>query len=845
MNAFPTRRRQIPTILFDLRRSLPTPARYAIALLAPAVVVSLRLMAGFAEGDPPMAILFVLPILISAMLGGAGPGMVATLESALCISYFLMPPLHSFAIGRPINQVHVAVLLGVGVAVTLLVSALHRGGRDARDRKRRHAELLAARARLKALAEQSMVGIYSFDRKRFLYANPGLALMFGYGSPAELISRKTPMDLVHPDDRPATMERITEHLEGRQRYLHHAFRGIRKDGRIVHLEMHGSLYDMGAEPAVMGILLDVTERDALLDQLEKERSQLEEVVHERTRALNEALTAARTSEERYRSIFTQSSVPMLLMDPATGAIVEANTAACAYYGYSPADMGRLQISQINTLSAEEVRKEMDRAAQEQRNHFFFQHRMADGEVREVEVHSGPVDLGGRRLLLSFIHDITDRRQAEQQLQALNRDFVTLLDNTSDFIYFKDRNANFRFCSAPLARITGYSDWREMLGKNDFDVFPTEMARIYHEEEIPIFRDGRPLLGRIDPYFDEHGEARWVSTSKWPVIGADGRVSGIFGISRDITDQKRAEEELETAASVFRHASQGILVTDAQSNIIEVNSAFTEITGYDRDDVRGKNPRFLQSGHHTKEFYNAMWKAISEQGSWSGEIWNRRKDGGLFASHISISAMKDRDGKVIRYVGLFSDVTEFLRHHEEVEQMAYYDALTRLPNRVLLLERLRQAIRHADRNHNFVAVCFLDLDEFKPINDLYGHMAGDLFLAEMADRLRMCVRAEDTIARIGGDEFVLLLNVDDHEEWRHILERALKSIKQPSELPSARGASVSVSIGVTIYPIDFSEPDALIHHADQAMYSAKQHGRDRISLYPPVASADLQSPGEGP
>jgi diguanylate cyclase (GGDEF)-like protein/PAS domain S-box-containing protein len=364
------------------------------------------------------------------------------------------------------------------------------------------------------------------------------------------------------------------------------------------------------------------------------------------------------------------------------------------------------------------------------------------------------------------------------------------------------------------------------------VFPADTAKIYHEEEIPIFQQGISLINQINPYYKEDGEKGWVSTNKWPVFDEEGKeVIGLFGISRDITAQHQAEERLRVAASVFENASEGILITDAEGIVVEVNQAFCHISGYSREEILDQNPRILNSGHHDKAFFTAMWSALDETGYWQGEIWNRRKDGSLFACRTSISALTDEHGKINRYIGLHSDITEFLRHHEMVEHMAYYDALTELPNRALLKDRLSQAIALSDRTKTLLAVCFLDLDMFKPVNDRFGHKVGDLLLIETARRLKHCVRLEDTVARLGGDEFALLLtHLDSKTDLRHLLARIINDIAEPFTIPQGEKVAVTASIGVCLYPDHRLDGEQLLKLADKAMYEAKELGRNQYRIH---------------
>lgn len=545
------------------------------------------------------------------------------------------------------------------------------------------------------------------------------------------------------------------------------------------------------------------------------------------------------ADNLYRVLFSNSKIPMLLIDPVDGAIVDANQSACDYYGYPHQQLTSLNINAINQLSDIEIKAEMHKAATQKRDHFFFIHKLADGSLRDVEVHSGQLEIDDKQLLYSIIHDITERRAAEQELKELNRNFITLLNNTSDFVYFKDRNSRFQFCSQTLADITGHSHWQDMVGKHDLEVFPPDTAKIYYEEEQPIFREGVALLNRVDPYYDEQGEKGWVSTSKWPVFDENGvDVVGLFGISRDVTAQHKAQEELKIAASVFQNISEGVMITDSKGTIIEVNQAFCQLSGYSRDEIIGRTPNFLKSGHHDASFFQSLWQSLNDNRYWQGDIWNRRKDGSIFACRTCISVLTDEEGKVDCYIGLHSDITAQLQHFKEIEHLAYYDALTELPNRVLFADRLNQTLAVADRDKTSVAVCFLDLDSFKPVNDNYGHRAGDLLLIEAANRLKDCIRAGDTAARMGGDEFALTLTqLTSEVDLQHALDRILTSIAQPFTLPIGETICVSASIGVCLYPQYRNHKSQLLRYADLAMYEAKAKGRNQYFIHGTTATAD--------
>ncbi len=314
----------------------------------------------------------------------------------------------------------------------------------------------------------------------------------------------------------------------------------------------------------------------------------------------------------------------------------------------------------------------------------------------------------------------------------------------------------------------------------------------------------------------------------PIQTKDGFEFNAF--IRDISERKNAEEKLQLFARVFNDTREGITITDTQGTIIDVNPAFCQITGYSRDEVIGKNPKILSSGKQTPGFYNDMWKTLSQQGYWQGEIWNRKKTGELYAEQLSISSIKDNNNHPSHYVGLFSDITYNKEQQKKLEMMAHYDVLTQLPNRVLLADRLSQAIAHCKRYKAPLAICFVDLDNFKPVNDTYGHNAGDQLLIEVAERIKTKIREEDTVSRLGGDEFVILLGgLNIPTQYEQLLKRLLTIISLPY-LIDDQLIRISASIGYTVYPMDNADADTLIRHADQAMYKAKLRGRNQCHFF---------------
>jgi diguanylate cyclase (GGDEF)-like protein/PAS domain S-box-containing protein len=297
-------------------------------------------------------------------------------------------------------------------------------------------------------------------------------------------------------------------------------------------------------------------------------------------------------------------------------------------------------------------------------------------------------------------------------------------------------------------------------------------------------------------------------------------------------KKSAEKQIQLAASVFEHSHEAIMITDAEARIVEVNRAFCELTGYSRDEVLGRNPNILKSGLHDPKFYRQIWESLLRDGHWRGEIWDRRRDHELFAAHLTISAVYGEEGAIRHYVGMLSYITQLKEQQHQLERLAHFDPLTQIPNRILLADRLQLAMARTTRSGKLLAVCYLDLDGFKPVNDRLGHAAGDQVLVQLAGRLQSALRGGDTVARLGGDEFVLLLNdLTDVHESATVLERVLELVAEPYFVQDET-IVLSASIGVTLFPADASDATTLLRHADQALYLAKQSGRNRYCLFDP-------------
>ncbi len=366
---------------------------------------------------------------------------------------------------------------------------------------------------------------------------------------------------------------------------------------------------------------------------------------------------------------------------------------------------------------------------------------------------------------------------------------------------------------------------------DARVHPDDLAEAVRQREAYF-------AGESEAYASERrmqckdGSWKWV-LSRGIVVAMDerGRPSRMIGTHTDVTERHEREQALRLAATVFEIVDEAVVVTDLNNRIVSVNPAFTAITGYAPEEVVGKNPKLLASGSHSPVFYQAMWRALAESGSWRGEIWNRAKSGKVYVEWLAIKQVRDEQGEASHYVAVFSDISERKAAEERMQQLAHYDALTGLPNRTLFHDRLQQSLAKAKRDKTCLALMFIDLDEFKPINDSLGHHVGDLLLKEVARRLLDCLRREsDTVGRLGGDEFVVILpDMETLADATRVAEKILEALARPCEL-AGRSVGVSASIGIAAYPEHGADDKQLLKSADAAMYQAKQAGRNRYALY---------------
>ncbi|MGN7611816.1 PAS domain S-box protein [Magnetococcales bacterium HHB-1] len=425
-----------------------------------------------------------------------------------------------------------------------------------------------------------------------------------------------------------------------------------------------------------------------------------------------------------------------------------------------------------------------------------------------------------------------REEAQAALSKSEKMFRGVSDSAKDAIVMVDCRGKIALWNFAATQMFGYEE-KEVLGLDMHKVLVPERFRARAYAGFMVFAEtgrGEKVLGQTIEMVSLHKDG-----SEFPVevstsaLKMEGRWHAI-GILRDITERKEAERKLKLGARVMEHAADGICVTDHQGIIKMVNPAFSEVTGYLLNEVVGKRPNILQSGRHDQAFYKAMWKSITEEGLWRGEIWNRRKDGDIYPQQLAISAISDINGQVSNYVAVFNDISQRKENEANLERLAFYDPLTGIPNRLLFRERLSQAVRENHRYKTASALMFIDLDRFKQVNDVHGHEIGDLLLQEVAKRLHSLVRAEDTVSRLGGDEFtVILRRAAKIQDAKRVANQIIESMSLPFVLNGIT-CHVGASVGIAFHPFHAKDMEQLIKYADLAMYDAKKGGRNRYHVY---------------
>ncbi|UFQ98348.1 EAL domain-containing protein [Pseudomonas wenzhouensis] len=449
-------------------------------------------------------------------------------------------------------------------------------------------------------------------------------------------------------------------------------------------------------------------------------------------------------------------------------------------------------------------------------------------------------------LIGVAKDITEQIERNQSLRDSEQRYRLLAESISDVILSTDSLLRLNYVSPSVEPLLGYSvDW--VMSNNIFSLAANPQQLSGLNLLLERIRDSLSESDRLDRLREELPDQLFVfdclraDGHKIPVElrlvlmwDEYGRFEGILTVGRDISQQRRAEKDLRMAATVFEHSTAAILVTDPAGYIVQVNKAFSRVSGYSPAQVLDQLPGMLTADRQQATHVQYILGQLNQRGSWEGEVWLKRRGGENFPAWVGITAVHDEEGDLVSYVCFFSDISERKASEQRIHRLAYYDALTHLPNRTLFQDRLHSALQHAERHDEWVVLMFLDLDRFKPINDSLGHAAGDRMLKDVAVRLSACVDGDDTVARMGGDEFTLLLQPRANRDSAlnraiHVAEQILSSLARPFIL-EGREFFVTASIGIALAPQDGNELSQLMKNADTAMYHAKERGKNNFQFY---------------
>ncbi len=545
--------------------------------------------------------------------------------------------------------------------------------------------------------------------------------------------------------------------------------------------------------------------------------------------LRAAQMTAELAQRSYRTLFDQMPLPALVLD-AKGMVDESNDLAIKLLG---------QPGRFASLDARFWRRldKPDRARL-----YVALRDVLPGQTQMLErvellTHNAPAQVFDVHLIGLSINYKLDRRillllvdRSVEQAREKDRGlYNALLDATDNAIFATDRDG--RMLLANQAMLNHVQRTRQqVVGQRRESFMPLRDAIVHNEADQRVLQTRLPTSVEQQMHAGPGGASIDWLTHQFPLIDALGQVYGVGGISTDVSALKIHQRQILLSESVFMSSDESVIITDAKANIIRVNPAFTRMTGFSPEAVLGENTRILKSGRHSVSFYQGIWKSLNHDGHWAGEINNRRADGTFFTVWANINAVCDEHGQVLHYIGLQSDVTQLHEAQLALQHQASYDSLTGLPNRTLFNDRISQLVAHALRQQSVFSLLFIDLDHFKEVNDTLGHLVGDILLRTVAERLQQGLRNEDTVARMGGDEFVVLLPGTDRQGAQSLANTLLKRLREPVMLAGAGSYRPMASIGSAVFPEDGKAPDALLRSADMAMYRAKLAGRNRMLSY---------------
>ena len=649
---------------------------------------------------------------------------------------------------------------------------------------------------LSAIAWEARVSDFTYS-----YVSPHAEALLGYPLAHWLIPGFW-RNIIHPADL-IRAQTYCDHevAAGRDHCID--YRVITADGRCLWVRDIVSLIEHGHEPVMRGLMIDISE----------------------AKRTEEAL---RLSEQKFASVFRQCPDILMIARLMDGCLLEVNKAFEEQIGLGAAEVVGQTATELNIWGIQGVGPSLlQRLQAGSIRNLEMPFRRSNGQEFTGLISAEPFDLDTTPALVVVVRDISQLKETQQQLQTSEEKFAKAFHASPDGLLLSRQSDGLLIeVNEGFSRITGFNSAlsvdRSTLDLGIWVNLNERKQMLDLLKRDGFVRDFSCHIRRND------GQIRLCEVSSRPLpIGND---DCMLTIARDITERHLMQEKLQQAATVFESTAEGVLITDTQQHISAVNRAFTEITGYSETEALGHTPRLLASGLHDSAFYAAMWHQLTAEGHWQGEISNRRKNGELYPSWLTISAVRNRDQQITHFVAVFADISSLKHAQARLDYQAHHDPLTGLPNRTLFESRLLTALNSQQENGGQGAVLFLDLDRFKHINDSLGHPVGDLLLKGIAVRLREQLRDIDTVARLGGDEFIILLpGLQQPSDAEHIAQKLLSCFAAPFQA-GEHEFFISASIGTSLYPQDGCDVATLVKNADAAMYRSKAKGRNRVESY---------------
>ncbi len=693
--------------------------------------------------------------------------------------------------------------VGLGALVTLF------GGAIILYIMRLNRRLRASEQRYRVVYQNAPMAIMVTDQQQRVTAwNHQAEQIFGWR--ADEVMGRSFLDFMVPEDERAQVLDAVQRAGSAQPDSRSLNWNLTRSGERILCEwMNAALYDSdGRLSGVAALAIDVTERNRLQQQL-------------------------RNSEENYRTLTETAPFPVVVTCLADNSVLYINSRAEQHFHLRKAEaIGR---SAPNYWADPAQRTEMLTQLRNQGQVHDFEARLRDDHGNDFWVYlsAALTTFDGKPAAFVSFNDISERKHIEQALRDSEQHYRLLAENAFDVIWTMDMQGNFTYVSPAVERLRGYTV-AEVMQQTVEQALTPESAQRAAAGIRHVLETGEVLQHHWEleqPCKD--GSTVWTEVMVSIMHDADDQPSGILGITRDITEQRRIREELNTRSVAIEAAAEAVVIADPEGVIEYVNPAFTQMTGYAADEVRGQRPSILKSGHQSAAFYQQLWNTITAGKVWRGEVINRRKNGSLYTEIMAIAPVHDSQNNIIHYVAIKHDISARKELEARLEHLAHFDVLTNLPNRPLFFDRLERAIASARRSGGAVGLLFLDLDRFKEVNDTCGHDMGDRLLQEVARRLLGCVREADTVARMGGDEFtVILRNISTPINAEAVAGKIIASLCSPFHLDD-HTFHIGASIGISLYPLHADNLENLVNYADQAMYTIKRKGKNNYAVYSPL------------